>query len=231
MACDVGDLAQVEALSAHAIATFGSLDAWVNNAGYAGHYGPTAHVSPSVFVRTVQTNILGTYHGSIVALRRFLPEGKGKLINLLGYGDRKPAPLQNGYGSSKAWVRNFTLAMAEEYRDSGVGIFAYGPGMMATDMLTDVPVVAGYEARLKGLPAILRVLSTPPEVAASKIAWLASAATDGRTGLEIHQLSGMTVPLRFLRAGVCRLLGRQEPPIEVQVSVVAAALPVPDAER
>jgi glucose 1-dehydrogenase len=229
--CDVSDLAQVEALSAHAIETFGGFDVWVNNAGYAGYYGPTAHVATSAFVRTLQTNILGTYYGSMTALRHFLPQSKGKLINLLGYGDRRPAPMQNAYGSSKAWVRNFTLAMAEEYRDSGVGIFAYGPGMMATDMLTDVQVVSGYEARLKALPAVLRTLSTPPEVAAGKVAWLASAATDGRTGLEIHQLSGMAVPLRFLRSGLRRLMGRQEPLIEVQISLVPADLPVPDVRR
>ncbi len=230
--CDVSDLGQVEALSAHAIETFGGFDVWVNNAGYAGYYGPTAHIPPSAFVRTLETNINGTYYGSIVALRQFLPQGKGKLINLLGYGDRKPAPMQNAYGSSKAWVRNFTLALADEYRDSGVGIFAYGPGMMPTDMLTDVVVVSGFEGRLKGLPAVLRALSTPPEVTAQRVAWLASAATDGRTGLEIHQLSGATVMLRFLRQGFRRLMGRPaERPIAVKLSTVPAALPLPGRTR
>jgi|GEM_PF-5820649 len=34
----------------------------------------------------VRTNILGTYHGSRVALRHFVTVGHGRLINLLGKG-------------------------------------------------------------------------------------------------------------------------------------------------
>ena len=109
MPCDVSDLAQVEALAAHAVETFGRFDVWVNNAGYAAPYGPTAHVPPQLFMRSVQTNIVGTYHGSIVALRAFLPAGEGKLINVLGRGsDGKPVAMQNAYAATKSWERVFT---------------------------------------------------------------------------------------------------------------------------
>lgn len=42
LACDVGDLSQVEALAELAIRTFGRIDIWVNNAGISAPYGPTA---------------------------------------------------------------------------------------------------------------------------------------------------------------------------------------------
>ena len=148
MPCDVSDLAQVEALAAHAAGTFGRFDVWINNAGYAAPYGPTAHVPPQLFMRSVQTNIIGTYHGSIVALAAFLPAGKGKLINVLGRGsDGKPTAMQNAYAATKSWERVFTMAMAKEYKESGVGIFAINPGMMSTEMLTDLTAVSGYEKR------------------------------------------------------------------------------------
>lgn len=86
MAADVSDLAQVEALAAFAIKSFGKIDIWVNNAGMAGPYGATLDWSPDIFRQLVETNILGTYYGSRVALKHFLPQHSGKLINILGAG-------------------------------------------------------------------------------------------------------------------------------------------------
>lgn len=215
--CDMTDLKQVETLAGHAAQTFGGLHVWVNNAGISPTYGPTAHIQPDEFVRTIQTNILGTYYGSVVALRRFLPQQSGKLINILGAGARGPVPMQNAYASSKAWIRNFTLTLAQEYRDSGVGVYALGPGMMLTEMLTSVRVVAGYEERLGAFPTVVRALAKPPEAAARKAVWLASAATDGRTGLEVHLFNPMTALLGFTREWIRRLTGRTDtlPPLDI----------------
>jgi glucose 1-dehydrogenase len=228
MPCDVCDLAQVEALAAHAVETFGRFDVWVNNAGFVGPYGPTAHVPPQLFMRSVQTNIVGTYQGSIVALRAFLPAGKGKLINVLGRGaDRKPTAMQNAYTATKSWERSFTLAMAQEYKDSGVGIFAINPGMMTTEMLTDLTAISGYESGLQAMPTIIRMWAKPPEVPAQKIVWLASSATDGRTGLEINEMSRGILLSGALREGLRRLTRRPAPPMNVHVATVAAAMPLP----
>ena len=77
LVCDVGDLAQVEALAEFAVRVYGRFDVWINNAGYAPPFGPTMHIAPPAFMRAVQTNVIGTYHGSLVALRAFLPEPAG----------------------------------------------------------------------------------------------------------------------------------------------------------
>ena len=123
--CDVSDLAQVEALAEFTLTHFKRFDVWVNNAGYAAPYGPAAHVGPSSFMRVVQTNIVGTYNGSIVALRHFLPARRGKLINILGRGsDGEASPNQSAYAASKAWEASFTRTLAKEYRASGVGIYS-----------------------------------------------------------------------------------------------------------
>jgi len=227
MPCDVSDLAQVEALAAHAAGTFGRFDVWINNAGYAAPYGPTAHVPPQLFMRSVQTNIVGTYHGSIVALRAFLPAGKGKLINILGRGsDGKPAAMQNAYAATKSWERVFTSAMAQEYKESGVGIFAINPGMMSTEMLTDLTAVSGYEKRLQAMPTIIRMWAKPPEVPAQKVVWLASSATDGKTGLVINTMTRGLMLSGALREGVRRMTRQPAPPMDMRVAVIPAALPL-----
>jgi len=224
IACDVSDMAQVEALGELAVRTFGRFDIWVNNAGISPTYGPTVHVAPEEFVRTTQTNVLGTYFGAVVALRHFLPRRTGKLINIIGAGARGPTPMQSAYGSSKAWIRNFTLALAKEYKDSGVGVFAFSPGMMTTEMLTHVRVVAGYEHLLERLPTVLRALGAPPEAPARKAVWLASSATDGRTGLEIYALNSGRVMLGFLRERLRQLTGRPDDVPQLTVASVPPAI-------
>lgn len=186
---DVGDLAQVRALAEHAVQMFGRIDIWVNNAGTAGVYGPTGAINPQDFEQTVRTIIFGEYYGSIVALEHFLAQGEGgKLINLLGRGDNSPVPYQNAYASSKAWVRNFTLALAKEYAKKGIGIFAFNPGLVNTDLLRKVDVIQGYEGQLRRFSTIIRWWANPPAVPAEEAVELASSATDGKTGLEVKVL-------------------------------------------
>ncbi len=223
---DVGELEQVKALADHAIEMFGKIDIWVNNAGYGGVYGPTATIDPQDFERVMRTNIFGAYNGSWVALQRFLAQGTGgKLINLLGRGDTTPVAFQNAYASSKAWVRNFTLALAKEYKKTKIGIYAFQPGLVETDLLRRVSVVQGYEKKLKIFSTIIRIWANPPSVPAEKAVWLASASTDGKTGLRVHvltpgkQIAGL---LRELR----RLVQRQPPrDTSLQLTMVASSLP------
>ena len=186
---DVGDLSQVQALQAYAIDLFGTIDIWVNNAGYGGIFGPTTDIAPENYEQVLRTNIFGTYYGSLVALRYFLSQKKkGKLINLLGRGDRNIAPYQSAYGSSKAWVRAFTKTLVKENAKTEIDIFAINPGLMETDLLQKVEVVHGYERKLKGFGTIIRMWANPPTVPAEKIVWLASSATDGKSGMEVNLL-------------------------------------------
>ena len=178
-AVDVGQLAEVEALAEHAVRTFGKIDIWVNNAGIAGPYGPTLGLAPDAFHQVIQTNIAGVYNGSRTAMQRFVAQRSGKLINMLGHGYKGPLPWQNAYGSSKIWVRSFTLALAAENKGTGVGVFAFNPGLVLTDLLTDVEVVSGSEPRLKNFPTIVRMWAKPP-VRAGGQSGLAGVVGHGR---------------------------------------------------
>jgi NAD(P)-dependent dehydrogenase (short-subunit alcohol dehydrogenase family) len=222
MAVDVGDLSQVQALAALAVKTFSRIDIWVNNAGTTGPYGPTTGFDPRVFAGVVQTNILGTYYGSITALSHFKKQGGGKLINLLGMGYNKPAPWQNAYGSSKVWIRHFTKALAAENKDNaGIGIYALNPGMVLTDLLVRNEVIAGSEDKLKVFPTIVRMWAKPAEVPAKKAVWLASPATDGKTGIEGNVFSTGLMVSGALREFWRNLTGRKPVTNEVDMKTVA----------
>ena len=218
-ACDVGDLAQVAALRDLALASFGRLDVWINNAGISGVYGPTLAVPVTTYENIVRTNILGAYYGSIVALQHFVGQRRGKLINMLGAGDRGVRPLQNAYGTSKVWLANFTKTLAKEYRDAGVEIIAFNPGLVITEMLSEVDV-AGYEEAVQPLRTVVELWGNLPEVPAQRAVWLASSATDGRNGLVERQLSTAAMLTGLLRAGLRRLTGAPPPAFTLNVRPV-----------
>ncbi len=225
IASDVGDREQVKALADFALQRFGSFEIWINNAGLSAPYGPTAHVPPELVERVIHTNILGTYHGSAAALAHFLPRRQGKLINVLGRGSGKPVPNQNSYASSKAWMRVFTLALAKEYRSRGVGIFAYNPGLMFTEMVGDVDVLAGYETHVGALETVLRMWGNQPQIPARRMAWMASTATDGITGKVYNELTTGRLLGGALKEAIRFLLGRDPGEKRLTIRSVEPALP------
>jgi glucose 1-dehydrogenase len=226
LACDVSDKAQVQAVADRAVNVFGRFDIWVNNAGLGAPFGPSADVPSDRFEAVLKTNIWGNYYGSMAALHHFVPRGSGKLINLLGRGDSTPVPMQNAYASSKAWLKNFTLALAKEYKMNGVGVYAFNPGLVLTDMLANLEAVQGYETKLNPLRFVTRLWANPAEVPAQKAVWIASSATDGKTGLQVRVLTPRFLITGLLREAGRRVTGRADPIAALQVKVVPSALPV-----
>jgi len=202
MAVDVAQYAQVQSLLRLALSQFGRLDIWVNNAGTAGPYGPTLDLCTRAFSEVVQTNILGVYHGSRAAMLHFVAQGSGKLINLLGHGYKGPVPWQNAYSASKAWVRSFTKALAEEYKDSGVGVFA-ALTAMAAGLLQDNYALVMATAPLAGaLIGFLRYNFSPASIFLGDSGSYLVGFLLGCYGLLWSQkaatLLGMTAPLMAL---------------------------------
>lgn len=222
---DVASLADVQALAERAICEFGAMDIWVNNAGLGAPYGQTLGVAPERFELVVRTNILGTYYGSRVALGQFVLRGSGKLINLLGRGADRPVPFQNAYASSKAWVRSFTRSLADEYKGNGVGIYAFNPGLVMTDMLSNIEAQQGFARKVSPIETITRMWANPPAVPAEKAVWLASAATDGKTGLEVSLLTPGLIVSGALMEGWRRLRRKPAPPSDMKIHEIPLVEP------
>ena len=100
--------------------------------------------------------------------------------------------------------------------------------MMTTDFLTDLTAVSGYEKQLKVMPTIMRMWAKPPEVPAEKVVYLASSATDGKTGLFVSEMGPATMAGGALREGVRRLLRRPAEETPMTVQVLPATLPLPN---
>jgi short-subunit dehydrogenase len=113
--CDVADPEQVKRLAEAAIARFGRIDTWVNNAG-VGMYGRLDEVSQEDSRRLFDTNFWGLVNGSLAALPH-LKRGGGALINIGSEVSEAAVPLLGMYVASKHAVKGFTDTLRIEVED------------------------------------------------------------------------------------------------------------------
>ncbi|NND36592.1 MAG: SDR family oxidoreductase [Gammaproteobacteria bacterium] len=140
------------------------IDGWINNAGVPGVTGRTDQLPTAALMKLVDINIKGTCLCSMHALRLFQAQGHGRLLNVVGRGEKSPVPFANAYGPSKMWIRNFTMAAAKEVKGSNIAVATFQPGLVHTKMTLEIRVVRGHERRVKYLGALQRFLGNEPEI-------------------------------------------------------------------
>lgn len=117
---DVADEGQVEALAERAVAEFGSIDTWVNNAAVS-LYGRIMEVPIADFRRQMEVNYWGQVYGSRAAVARMRERG-GALINVASALADRAIPLQGNYCAAKHALKGFTDALRMELEEQGVPI-------------------------------------------------------------------------------------------------------------
>jgi NAD(P)-dependent dehydrogenase (short-subunit alcohol dehydrogenase family) len=135
---DVRDADSFEAFLAEAEQRIGPLDALINNAGIAP-VGMFIDEDPADTQRVLDINIAGVLTGTRLALRRFVPQGHGHIVNLASSAGQIATAGGATYAASKHAVVGFTRAIRAETRASGVRTTIVMPGLIRTDM------IAGFE--------------------------------------------------------------------------------------
>jgi short-subunit dehydrogenase len=113
VAADVTDPEAMERLAQAAVAAFGRIDVWINNAG-VGVFGRYEEADLALHRRTVEVNLMGAMHGAYAALPVFLRQNKGVLINNISLGAWSPTPFAAAYTASKFGLRGFTASLRQE---------------------------------------------------------------------------------------------------------------------
>jgi len=131
---DVSDAASIERVAEHCIRTFGRVDVVVNCAAILIP-GPMGRISGNQAARQVEINLLGTIYTSQAFLPRFEAQNSGHLINISSLGGLAPLPSSAVYGATKAGVRNFSLALALEYRRTPIRVSVICPDSVDTPQL------------------------------------------------------------------------------------------------
>jgi NAD(P)-dependent dehydrogenase (short-subunit alcohol dehydrogenase family) len=129
---DVADEASVRTLGEAAVARFGRIDGWVNNASVS-LIGPFEDLPPDAFRRTIDVNFHGVVHGSRVALEAFRRQGRGTIVNVASLAGRIGAPYYSAYAAAKHAVVGFSQSLRMELaRSPGIEVCTVMPGAIDT---------------------------------------------------------------------------------------------------
>ncbi len=132
---DVRDADGFEAFLIGAEEHMGALDVLVNNAGIAP-IGLFIDEDPRDTQRIVDVNIGGVLTGTRLALGRFLPRGRGHIVNLASSAGQIAPAGGASYAATKHAVVGFTRAIRAETRGTGVRTTIVMPGLIRTDMIS-----------------------------------------------------------------------------------------------
>ena len=131
---DVSDEEQVRALADRAVAEFGRIDVWFNNAGVDA-FGKFEDIPTADLERVIQVNLLGTVYGAKAALRHFRERGSGLLINNASMVGACPTPFHAAYVATKFAIRGLTHSLRQEVLDvPGIRVCVVSPASIDTPL-------------------------------------------------------------------------------------------------
>jgi short-subunit dehydrogenase len=198
-ACDGSDAASVQQLWDSAAAAFGRIDYWVNNAGVAHTVHPVIDLPVHDADEMVMSNMLGTIHGSQVALRGMTAQGGGKLFNMLGGGaDGRVRPGMAVYGATKRGLRFFSDSIVKESSGGPVLVGTLSPGLVVTEGMIREAHDMGTEEFAK-TRKVMNILCDHVEDVAPVLVERMIAAD--KHGVFIKRMSNLELAKRFATGG------------------------------
>ena len=124
------------------IETVGEVDVLVNSAG-VGEYGEFASHNFDALQSMMRLNM----HALVRLTRGLLPgmleRRSGWVLNIASLAGFQPTPYMAVYGATKSFVLDFSMALWEEVRKSGIHVACVCPGPVATEFFDR----GGYEER------------------------------------------------------------------------------------
>lgn len=187
--CDVASAEDVDALAQHARASFGGVDVWVNNAGFARD-ASMRKMTEEDFDAVIAVHLKGAWLGTRAASSLMREQGRGgSIINVSSISGKVGNPGQTNYSAAKAGIVGLTKAAAKEVGFANVRVNAVQPGIIRTAMMETIkPEV--LEARLADIP--LGRFGEPEEVA-NVMLFLASDMSSYLTGTVLEIAGGRNI--------------------------------------
>jgi 3-oxoacyl-[acyl-carrier protein] reductase len=133
VACDLTDLASVEALGKRLRHDYGRVDILVNNAGIGGPSGLLHELAPGDWDAIFDTNLRGVYYMLRAIVPLMIETGAGHIINISSLAGKNPLPRGAAYSASKWGLNGLSYGVAEELRGHNIRVSVICPGSVNTD--------------------------------------------------------------------------------------------------
>lgn len=186
---DVTEDAEVEALAQAAIAEFGGLDIWVNNAGGSPIQAPLIDLDREEWDHTLRLNLTAVWICSSVAAR-VMRDG-GRILNISSKAAEQTVAGSGHYAAAKAAVNSLTVTMAKELGPR-LRVNCIMPGAVPTEIMMEALNLSDDD--LPKLERALRLpagrLGTPTDLGAAAL-YLCSPGAAWVTGQVIAIDGGM----------------------------------------
>jgi short-subunit dehydrogenase len=144
---EVGRLCQVS------LEKFGTIDVWVNMAG-VGAIGRFWDIPLNDYSRLLDVNLKGIVYGSQAAVKQFLKQGYGTLINMGSVESEVPLAYHAVYAASKGGVRSLGEALSQELRLGGfkkIKVVTVEPWAVDTPFWTHAANYSGGTTRMAAM--------------------------------------------------------------------------------
>ena len=134
---DVAKAADVKALVATAVDSFGRVDVMVNNAGFTHRNRPMTEVDEATFDRIFAVNVKAIYLSTLEIVPLFRRQGGGVILNTASTAGLRPRPGLAWYNASKGAAITLTKSMAVELAPDRIRVNCLCPVAGETPMLAD----------------------------------------------------------------------------------------------
>jgi 3-hydroxy acid dehydrogenase/malonic semialdehyde reductase len=167
---DVRDYAAVEAVFAGLPERFAKIDVVVANAGLALGLGPGDEVDIADWHTMIDTNVTGFVNTVRAGLPGMVERGRGHVVAIGSVTGDYPYPGGNAYAGTKAFVKQFCLALRSDMLGKNVRVTNVEPGMVETEF--SLVRFKGDERRAANVYAGMRRMN--PADVAETVFWCAT---------------------------------------------------------
>ena len=136
VSADVGDLGQIDAMVARAIAAFGQIDIAVNNAGVT-RAADIMELTEADWDRMHRINAKGVFFCLQRVAREMIPRRSGRIINIASIAGKGFRATSNAaYAASKGAVISLTYTAAQQLGKHNINVNAICPGVTLTPLVS-----------------------------------------------------------------------------------------------
>jgi 2-keto-3-deoxy-L-fuconate dehydrogenase len=135
--CDVSKAAEVDAAFDAVASQLGPVKLLVNNAGIA-HVGNIENTTEADFDRVLTVNVKGAFLCAKSAVRHFLQNGGGAIVNMSSIASVIGVPDRLAYSTSKGAIHAMTYSLAVDYMKKNIRVNSIVPARIHT------PFVDGF---------------------------------------------------------------------------------------